>query len=116
MRFGKFSFGVIEIDGRVYDRDVLIDRGAISERKKKPSKRFRDAFGHTPLSAEEKIPWKCKRLIVGTGAYGSLPVMAEVGREAERRGVDLIALPTREAIAALKADSGDTNAILHVTC
>jgi hypothetical protein len=31
----------------IYDHDVVIDRGAVSRRKKKPSKPFRDAFGHT---------------------------------------------------------------------
>jgi hypothetical protein len=116
VRFGKFSFGAIQIDGTTYDRDVLIDRGDIRERKKKPSKRFRDAFGHTPLSVDEKIPWKCRRLVVGTGAYGSLPVMAEVEREAKRRGVELLVLPTADAIATLKRDESETNAILHVTC
>jgi hypothetical protein len=116
VRFGEFSFGVIEIDGKAYDRDVLIDRGEIRDRKKKPSKRYREAFGHTPLSADEKIPWQCRRLVVGTGAYGWLPVMAEVRREAERRDVELVAVPTAEAIVALKKDPRDTNAILHVTC
>jgi hypothetical protein len=47
-------------------------------RKKKASKKFRDAFGHTPLSAEERIPWKRRQLVVGTGAYGRLPVMKDV--------------------------------------
>ena len=116
MKFGDFSFGVIHIDGVAYEHDVLIDRGEIRERKKKPSKPFRDAFGHTPLSAEEKIPWKCRRLVIGTGAGGSLPVMEEVSREAQRRGVELVAMPTPAAIEALKKDARDTNAILHVTC
>jgi hypothetical protein len=31
-------------------------REARAKRKKKPSKKFRDAFGHTPLSVEEEIP------------------------------------------------------------
>jgi hypothetical protein len=44
----------------------VIDRGRIRKRKKKPSKRFRDRFGHTPLSIEEEIPWKCRRLVIGT--------------------------------------------------
>ena len=51
-----------------------------------PSKKFRDEFGHTPLSIEEEIPWKCHRLVIGTGAYGSMPVMKEVKLEAERGG------------------------------
>jgi hypothetical protein len=64
-------------------RVIVIDRGRIRKRKKKPSKRFRDRFGHTPLSIEEEIPWKCRRLVIGTGT-GALPVMEEVNREAHR--------------------------------
>ena len=56
MRFEKFSFGSIRIDGVTHEYDVVIDRGTVRKRKKKPSKQFRDAFGHTPLSVEEKIP------------------------------------------------------------
>ncbi len=49
MDFGKFLFGTIEIDGVTYERDIVIDRDRIRKRKKKPSKRFREEFGHTPL-------------------------------------------------------------------
>ena len=116
MHFGKFHYGGIEIDGATYERDVVIDRGRIRKRKKKPSKRFREEFGHTPVSVEEKIPWKCRRLVVGTGRYGSLPVMNEVKLEARRRKVALLILPTDEAIETLANRSKRTNAILHVTC
>jgi hypothetical protein len=115
MRFEGFSFGSIRIDGVTYPHDVVIDCGEVRKRKKKPSKKFRDAFGHTPLSSEEKIPWKCRRLVIGTGT-GALPVMEEVKREAKRRGVELLILPTAEALAVLELDPADTNAILHVTC
>jgi hypothetical protein len=74
MHFEAFSFGSICIDGTTYEDDVVIHRGRIRKRKKKPSKRFRDKFGHTPLSIEEEIPWKCRRLVIGTGT-GELPVM-----------------------------------------
>jgi hypothetical protein len=80
------------------------------------SKRFRDDFGHTPLSVEEDIPWKCRRLVIGTGAYGKLPVMTEVKREAERRKVELLIVPTAAAIEELRRDMAGTNAILHATC
>ena len=116
MRFDNFSFGSIQIDGVTRDYDVVIDRGEIRKRKKKPSKQFRHEFGHTPLSIEEDIPWKCRRLVVGTGAYGGLPVMKEVKREAKRRKVELLVVPTPQAIHALKQDAEETNAILHVTC
>jgi hypothetical protein len=116
VRFDKFSFGSLQIDGSTYEHDVVIDHGEIRKRKKKPSKKFRDDFGHTPLSVEEDIPWKCHRLVVGTGAYGRLPVMKEVKREAARHKVKLLILPTNKAIEALQQDPEDTNAILHVTC
>ena len=116
MKFGDFSFGAITIDGTVHERDVVIDRGKIRKRKKKPSKQFRDDFGHTPLSVEERIPWKCHQLVIGTGAHGNLPVMDQVKREAERRKVQLVVLPTAEAVELLKREPEATNAILHVTC
>jgi hypothetical protein len=115
MRFDAFSFGTIRIDGVTYEYDVVIDRGQVRKRMKKPSKKFRDAFGHTPLSIEEDIPWECRRLVIGTGT-GALPVMEDVKREAARRKIELLVLPTTKAIAALKKSPDETNAILHVTC
>ena len=115
MRFEKFSFGSIRIDGTTYNHDVVIDRGEVRRRKKKPSKEFRDAFGHTPLSLKEAIPWKCRRLVIGTGS-GALPVMDEVKGEAKRRKIKLVILPTKEAIQELTKEDATTNAILHITC
>ena len=115
IRFDAFSFGSIRIDGITYEHDVVIDQGHVRKRKKKASKKFRDEFGHTPLSAEEEIPWTCKRLVIGIGT-GALPVMDEVKREAARRKIKLLILPTLEAIEELKQHPRDTNAILHVTC
>ena len=77
---------------------------------------FRDAYGHTPLSTEEEIPWKCRRLVIGTGAYGKLPVTEELKREAQRRKTELVILSTVDAIELLKENPEATNAILHVTC
>jgi len=79
------------------------------------SKKYRAEFGHTPLSLEEKIQWQCRRLVVGTGT-GALPVMQEVKREAKRRRIELLILPTIQAIEVLELNPADTNAVLHVTC
>jgi hypothetical protein len=115
MRFEGFSFGSIRIDGITYEHDVVIDHGEVRKRKKKPSKKFREEFGHTPLSLEEEIPWTCRRLVIGTGT-GALPVMGAVKDEAKRRKVRLLILPTVAAIEELKRHPSETNAILHVTC
>ena len=115
MNFQKFPVGQVPIDGVSYDHDVVIDRGEVRKRKKKASTKFREAFGHTPLSLEEGIPWKCRRLVVGTG-NGALPVVKEVQAEAKRRKVELFIVPTKQAIELLKQNPPDTNAIFHVTC
>ena len=47
---------------------------------------------------------------------GRLPVMNDVKREAKRRKIALLILPTAEAIEELKKHPDETNAILHVTC
>jgi hypothetical protein len=101
MRFTGYSFGSVRVDGMTYDHDLVIDRGRIRKRKKAASLKFRGAYGHTPLPAAEDIPWPCRRLVAGTGAGGALPVMQQVREEARRRKVDLVVLPTAEAIGAL---------------
>ena len=110
-------FGVVEIDGRRYERDVMVVRGSVKQRHKKASRPLRDQYGHTPLSLAEPIPWACRRLIVGTGADDALPITDDVVAEAQRRGVELVAVPTPEACRLLsRADLDDTAAILHITC
>src|SRR5207253_11492720 len=102
MKARLVKFGEIEVEGKRYTHDVVIDGGEVRKRKKGPSKQFREEFGHTPLSAGEEIPWGGKRVIVGTGAHGALPVMDEVLAEAKRRRVDVIAAPTLEVCQLLE--------------
>lgn len=117
MKARWIGFGEIEIEGRRYDHDVLIDAGEVMKREKKPSKTYREGYGHTPLSAQERIPWGGKRLIVGTGAYGKLAVTPEVGEEARRRGIEVVAEPTEEALRLVHdTPAEDVYAVLHVTC
>ena len=117
MKARFLGFGQIEIEGKRYGTDLVIEGGQVRRRHKKPSKPYRDRFGHTPLSGAESIPWGGPSLIVGTGADGLLPIMPEVYELARRRNVEIVALPTGSAcrlIADLKP--ADVNAVLHVTC
>ena len=116
MRFTGYSFGSVRVDGVTYDHDLIIDRGKVRKRKKAASRKFRGAYGHTPLSAWEDLPWRCRRLVIGTGADGALPVMQQVRDEARRRKVDLVILPTAQAIGVLVQARAHTNAVLHLTC
>ena len=100
-RFEDFSFGSVRIDGTAYRYDVAIDRGEVPRSKKKASKKFRDAFGHTPLSLAEKIPWKCHRLVIGNVQRGGVTALAEAEAAAKRtlEGTNMKA-PTRSMAAA----------------
>ena len=49
------GFGRIVIRGKQLDHDVVVEAGRVRRRKKGPSKRYRDQFGHTPLSPDEEI-------------------------------------------------------------
>lgn len=117
MKARLVRFGEIEVEGKRYSHDVVIDHGKVRKRKKGPSKRFREQFGHTPLSLGEDIPWGGKRLIVGTGAQGALPVMDEVVAEANRRGIEMVMAPTSEVCKLLEdLKKSQVHAILHCTC
>ena len=117
MKAKLITFGELEIDGQRYAHDVVIDGGQIRQRVKKASKAYREAYGHTPLSLQEKLPWGGRQLIVGTGMYGRLPVMPEVEQEAARRKVELVVVPTEEACRLLAdCKDQDVHAVLHATC
>ncbi len=117
MKMRMQTFGEIEVEGERYDCDLVIEQGKIRKRRKKPSKAYRERYGHTPLSADETIPWHGKRLFIGTGMYGKLPVMPEVYAAAENERIEVVALPTPELCNELqKLLPKDVNAVLHVTC
>jgi hypothetical protein len=118
MKARLIAFGEIEVEDERYDYDVVIDGGKVRKRKKGPSKQYREeSGGHTPLSLKEEIPWGGRQLIVGTGTYGRLPIMAELRQEAERRGIKLVAVPTEEACRMLQdLKPKEAHAILHTTC
>ena len=51
-----------------------------------------------------------------TTFLGALPVLQQVREEVRRRKIDLVVVPTAEAIGVLAQTTKDTNAILHLTC
>lgn len=117
MRIVWLGFGAVMVGEERFGKDLLIDGGRVRPRRKKASRPYRDRFGHTPLSVDEPIPWGGRRLIVGTGAYGQLPIMPEVEAEASARGVELVALPTPDACRLLQdVDPREVCAVIHVTC
>lgn len=111
------GFGHIVVDGTTYDHDIVIENGVVRARDKTPSRKLKNRFGHTPLTTEEDIPWSGRRLIIGSGYSGRLPVLDELGQQAASKGVSLDVMPTSEACAVISAlEADEVTAILHVTC
>ena len=47
---------VIEVEGKRFEHDVVIDRGEVRRRHKGPSKTSRTEYGDTPLTAADATP------------------------------------------------------------
>ncbi len=117
MKIEKLSFGTIEIDGKTFTEDIVINKGKISLRDKSVSRKYKPKFGHTPLTIEENIPWDCKTLIIGTGFYRAMPITKEVFEEAEKRNVKILPVNTQDIVSMLKQiNLKETNFIIHLTC
>lgn len=114
MKVESYDFGVVVIDGEEYTHDLIVDHGKLSKRKKKKSKQYKARYGHTPLTEEENIPWNCKRLIIGTGMSGALPVTEGVKQKAKNGDIELTTMKTPDALKHL--NDPDTNLVLHLTC
>ncbi len=113
----NLKFGSITINGTTYEKDVVIEKGVIRQRKKGPSKPLRGKYGHTPLTSTEKIPWNCDTLVIGIGMSSRLPVVDEFKKKAKSKGVVLILLETPKAVKYFTKNYGPkTNAIFHITC
>ena len=58
-------------------------------------------------------------LVVGTGAYGSMKVTEDAAKAIEGRGINLVAVPTKEAVSIfniLHTDGKRVAGAFHLTC
>ncbi len=58
-------------------------------------------------------------LVVGTGAYGSMRVTEEAAKAIEGRGINLVAVPTKEAVSIfnnLHTEGKRVAGAFHLTC
>lgn len=114
MRIDSYTFGRISVDGKVYTRDLkIIVKTIIPEWWRRA--------GHTVsledvgdiLAAEPGI------VVFGTGDPGRMVPDHELAKRFADKGIEMIALPTTEAINVfnrLIADRKDLAAGFHLTC
>jgi hypothetical protein len=111
-RIERYRFGHVVVDGEEQTRDVIV----LPERV---LTNWWRADGHRLVLADldDVLAELPDRLIVGTGAYGQMRPDPEARHELRRRGIEVEALPTDEAVRRYgELDPRRTAAALHLTC
>jgi len=74
MKFQRFTFGQIRIDGFEYGYDVVIDRGRVGKREKKAFENFRKSFvcTHHPNRSSGRARWHCSNLAEDGDVIGAI--------------------------------------------
>jgi hypothetical protein len=109
----SYQFGRIVIDGQAHHKDVIILPGRVIGgwwRKE----------GHAlhPEDLEAVFEAAPEVLVVGQGAFGLMRVTDETEQALREAGIELIALPTGEAVETHNRlrDERAVAAALHLTC
>jgi hypothetical protein len=108
----EYRFGHLIVDGEEQTRDVIVLPNRVLTN-------WWRAEGHRLVLADlddvlEELP---ERLLVGTGAYGQMRPDPDALDQLRRRGVEVEALPTAEAVRRYgELDPSRTAAALHLTC
>jgi hypothetical protein len=111
-RIERYAFGRVLVDGHEHRQDVIVLPGRVVG-----GWRRREGHGLVLEDLEDVLDELPGRLVIGTGAYGRLqpdPVALDTLR---RRGIEVDALPTGEAVRLLaELEPARTAAALHLTC
>ncbi|MBM4295046.1 MAG: hypothetical protein FJ126_09130 [Deltaproteobacteria bacterium] len=113
MHIDRFDFGHIVIDGKSYRQDLLIWEGRIkSDWWRLEAHLLQLPDVHEALAARPQV------LVVGQGQPGRLEVDRSLAAYLKEQGIELIALPTREACQVINRLAGQRRlaAALHLTC
>ncbi len=94
----RYEFGSVWVDGKEYTRDVLIYPGKAAGPARVDATWWRKE-GHRldPQDLKGVVRARPEVVLVGTGYHGCLVVPAETREFLDRLGIELQAVPTREA-------------------
>ncbi len=109
----SYAFGRIVVDGQAYNADLILLPDRILDGWWRQE-------GHVlhPADLDAVFDADPDVLIVGQGAYSRMSVADETARAVESAGIELIVLPTREAVERYNALPAGQRvaAALHLTC
>jgi len=109
----SYKFGSIVIDGRRFTADVKIVDGEVV-----PGWWRKEGHSICQEDIADILVAKPEVLIIGTGAYGGLRVPERFNKLLRSEGIELIAVPTAEAVDAYNelAATKKVAAGFHLTC
>lgn len=111
-RLEDYSFGRVVVDGEEETKDVIV----LPERVVRNWWR-RDGHALVLEDLEAVLDELPTRLIIGTGAEGRLKPDPATISQLEERGIEIVVLPTGEAVRRYGASNpAETAAALHLTC
>jgi hypothetical protein len=114
-RIEDYGFGHVTVDGAEHTKDVIVLPGRVVG-----NWRRRDGHSLVVDDLDEVLDELPERLVVGCGADGRLHPDPSVAEALARRGVEVEALRTAEAVeryGELEArDPAAVAAALHLTC
>jgi len=108
-----YSFGMINIDGNIYTRDIIIlPEGVIDH--------WQRLNGHNLIPEDIQAVFEASPeiLIVGSGSFDRMKISEAIVQKAKQAGIQLICLPTGEAwqVYNTKRDDSRVAAAFHLTC
>ena len=109
-----YDFGTMAIMGRVHHNDLkIIGSHVIGDWWRRQ--------GHVLCTEDiqDILDAPVETLVVGTGAYGAMEVPCEVVETVAKRGIELVSLPTKEAVAIFNDLHGQGKRVagaFHLTC
>ncbi len=119
----SFSFGKMVIQGKEYSSDLVIlpdPDPAISGQEYKVLAKWWRPKGHevTASDVAAALGAHVKLLIIGTGEKNRVRVRSDATALIKRAGIELIAVPTPEAVKIFNERAGGvrTAAGFHLTC
>ena len=111
-RIEGYEFGRVLVDGQVHRQDVIVLPNRVVAGWWR-----RDGHGLVLEDLEEVLDDLPARLVIGTGAYGRLEPDRGTLEELRRRGIEVDALPTGDAVRLYgELEPAQTAAALHLTC
>ncbi len=110
-----YAFGTMRIDGQTHTKDLIVHADGTVQ------PRWWRASGHrlVPEDIAQVIEAGPRHLVVGTGAHGMMRVDPRVRDACAKRGIDLFAAHTAEAVARyneLVRAGEPVAACFHLTC